>query len=244
MLRVVHVPRWRCCASYYFVLACVLMCNSLGWSFSLIVALHVLLVYKENLHNINKRQKSPEPKGEQLSTTRKARNKKSGRYRKKSEGGPVRASGRRQYTQRATIQAKMTNKIDCGLRENRGKRLRFQGKQSVRGKCVEDVQPTTVEDVSTATVTSVHDIYRVATESYKRRKGAHVRPTKIQSVLGQDDVSTLGPIPSVQRIVTKGAQASGLMMSRVGDTKTIRLCRKVNMDVRTQEVQVVGRIGY
>ena len=187
---VVHVPRCRCCASYSFVLACVLMCNSLGWSFSLIVALHVLMVYKENLHNINKRLKSPKPKGEQLSTTRRARNKKSGRYRKKSEGGPVRASGRRRYTQRATIQAKMTNKIDCGLREDRGKRLRFQGKQSVRGKCVEDVQPTTVEDVSTATVTSVHDIYRIAIESYKRRKGAHVRPTKIQSVLGQDNMVT------------------------------------------------------
>ena len=84
----------------------------------------------------------------------------------------------------------------------------------------------------------------IATDVYRSRKGARKRPTKFQSVLGQDNVSTLEPIPFVQRILTKGAQASGLMMSRVGDTKAIRLCRKDNMDVRTQEVEAVGRIGY
>ena len=46
---VVHVPRCRCCASYSFVLACVLMCNSLCSSCSLILAPHVSMVYKEKL---------------------------------------------------------------------------------------------------------------------------------------------------------------------------------------------------
>ena len=115
-----------------------------------------------------------------------------------------------------------------------------------------------VEDGSIVIVASAHDRYNhsdedecenrtienVATDVYRSRKGARKRPTKFQSALGQDNVSTLVPIPFVQRILTKGTQASGLMMSRVGDTKTIRLCRKDNMDVRAQEVQIVGRIGY
>ena len=115
-----------------------------------------------------------------------------------------------------------------------------------------------VEDGSIVIVASAHDRYNhsdedecenrtienIATDVYRSRKGARKRPTKFQSALGQDNVSTLVPIPFVQRILTKGTQASGLMMSRVGDTKTIRLCRKDNMDVRAQEVQIVGRIGY
>ena len=98
---VVHVPRCRCCASYSYVLACVLMCNSLGASFSPILARHVSKVYKDNLQV--EPQKSPKPKGTKSSGTRYIN---LDRYKKVSEGGPVRACGRRRDTQPAVIRAK------------------------------------------------------------------------------------------------------------------------------------------
>ena len=81
----------------------------------------------------------------------------------------------------------------------------------------------------------------IATDVYRSRKGAHARPTKFQSVLGQDGVVTSEPILFVQRILTKGAKASGLM-GRGDLTKARRLHRKDSIDERTQELQAMGLV--
>ena len=131
-----------------------------------------------------------------------------------------------------------------GWRENPEKRLRLRGKQSVKGECAKDVQPTPKE---IACYNSDEDecknktIERIATDIHRSRKGAHARPTKFQSVLGQDGMVTSEPFLFVQRILTKGAKASGLM-GRGGGTKARRLHRKDSIDERTQELQAVGLV--
>ena len=77
------------------------MCNSLGSSFSLILARHVSKVYKDNLQV--EPQKGPKPKGTKSSGTR---NINFGRHKEVSEGGPVRACARRRDMQPAVIRAK------------------------------------------------------------------------------------------------------------------------------------------
>ena len=121
------------------------MCNSLGSSFSLILARHVSKVYRDTLEV--EPQKSPKPKETKSSGTR---NINFGRYKKVSEGGPVRASGRRRDTQLAVIRkaaARQAYHAKIRWIENPGKRLRLKEKQSVKGKCAEDVQPTPKEIV-------------------------------------------------------------------------------------------------
>ena len=146
------------------------------------------MVYKEKiLVLLPKPHNSKNPNGR---TKPGSRNKTSGRYKRRSEGGPIRASGRRRDNQPAVIRYEMARQArhakKMGWRENPEKRLRLRGKQSVKGKCAEDVQPTlkeTVRDNSDEDECENKTIERIGTDINRRRKGAHARPRKFRVCL-------------------------------------------------------------